>query len=78
MVEANTIRALGEVQNHMPAQQGEVTGYYAGITMQELAAQLGIPEHAIWFYSVNGNKVNPTYRLQPGETVTIHGPVDGG
>ena len=77
-VHPNRIRALGEVQNYMPEQLSAISAEFSGLTLQEVADRLKIPTHAIWFFSVEGKRVPPEYRLSIGESVTIHGPVDGG
>jgi|GEM_PF-4285503 len=77
MVE-NTVHALGICQNYMPGQQATLGGNFASMAVSQVAEQLGIPAHAIWFYAVGGKRVPPDYRLSPGEELTIHSPVDGG
>ena len=74
----NCIHALGEVQSYMPEQKARAHGDFVGMTLGEVAAILGVPAKAIWFFSVDGKRKNADYRLAEGEEASIHGFVDGG
>ena len=78
MLSLNKVNALGLPQAHMPGAQSSYMGDFTGLSLTEVASKLGIPAHAIWFFSVAGKRISPEHRLTPGEEMTIHGPVDGG
>ena len=73
-----SIMALGLVQGYMPQQQAVLKAPLAGMTAGEIAEHLQLPAHAIWFFSVAGQRVVPDYVLKVGEELVIHSPVDGG
>ena len=74
----NRVLALGTAQNYMPGFQANISGDFAGMTLDEIMHSLGVPSHAVWFFSIAGKRVSNEYRLGEGEEFTIHSPVDGG
>ena len=62
----------------MPGQVAEYCSDFADLTIEQVVQQLKLPADIIWFFSLNGKKTDSNYLLKPGDTLTIHSPVDGG
>jgi sulfur carrier protein ThiS len=50
----------------------------AGQSIADLIEAIGIPEAEVWMVAINGLKVAPQTKPQPGDEVMVFSPVGGG
>ncbi len=74
-----TVKIFGELYKYMPNRLDQATiDVSTGTTLGGLVELLGIPDHAIWVITVNGERTTLDYSLQGNDTIAIFSPVGGG